>query len=169
MRSGSFTGRKVTNPIPIPNSAPPQIVIGSYPEFLSLKSVGTSTLPGNDELLGISTTALTSSASSINAIDDTSHPSLYEAEEAEHNIYGKLIKERFRKLSEVVEDIARTLPNHQQRQDEKRDITDDDEILSTMDWVDTTGRTAFNSTHVSRFDINQEDNGHAFITTSKNN
>ncbi|CAF4212741.1 unnamed protein product [Rotaria sp. Silwood2] len=146
MRSSSLTSRRVTNPLPIPNSVSPQIIVGPYSEFLSIKSSGASTLPANDELLGIGTTTLsTSSSSSVNIIDDASYPALYEAEETEHNIYGKLIKERFRKLSEVVEDIERTLPRHQQRQDDKRDkcdITDDDETLSTMDWVDTTGHVA---------------------------
>jgi hypothetical protein len=170
MRSGSFTGRKSTNPLPIPSSAPPQIVVGTYPEYLTIKSTTAATLTGNDERLPIGTTALSSSTSSINATDDTSHLSLYAAEETEHNIFGKLIKERFRKLSEVVEDIERTLPSHQQRQDDKRekcDITDDEEVLSTMDWVDTTGRTAYNSTHVSRYNINQEENGDTFLATSK--
>ncbi|CAF4791975.1 unnamed protein product, partial [Rotaria sp. Silwood2] len=105
-------------------------------EFLSIKSSGASTLPANDELLGIGTTTRSTSSTLVNVIDDTGHPGLYEAEETEHNIYGKLIKERFRKLSEVVEDIERTLPRYQQRQDDKRDkcdITDDDETLSTMD------------------------------------
>ncbi|CAF3955411.1 unnamed protein product [Rotaria sp. Silwood1] len=136
MRSSSLTSRKVTNPLPIPNSVPPQIIVGPYSEFLSIKSSGASTLPANDELLGIGTTTLSTSSTSVNVIDDTNHPGLYEAEETEHNIYGKLIKERFRKLSEVVEDIERTLPRHQHRQDDKRDkcdITDDDETLSTMD------------------------------------
>jgi hypothetical protein len=167
MRSSSFTGRKVSHPIPIPNSATPQIV-GSYPEFISLKSSGGSTLTANDERLGLGTTALTASSSSLNVPDDTSHPSLYQAEETEHSIFGKLIKERFRKLSEVVEDIERTLPSHQQRHGDKGDTTDDDETLSTMDWVDTTGRTACNSTRVSRFDVNQDENGHHFIATSRN-
>jgi hypothetical protein len=162
MRSSSFTGRKVTNPLPIPTSAAPQIVVGSYPEFLTIKSSTAATLAANDELLGLGTTALSASSSSISIPDDTSHPGLYEAEETEHNIFGKLIKERFRKLSEVVEDIERTLPSHQQRQGDKCDTTDEDETLSTLDWVDTTGRTAYNSTHVSRFDINQEENGHHF-------
>jgi hypothetical protein len=36
-----------------------------------------------------------------------------------------------------------------------------------MDWVDTTGRTANNSTRVSRHDINQEENGITFLPTSK--
>ncbi|CAF3851913.1 unnamed protein product [Rotaria sp. Silwood2] len=170
MRSSSFSSRKATNPLPTPNSAPPQIIVGSYSEFLSIKSSGVSALPPNDERLGIGTTTLsTSSSSSVNIIDDASYPGLYEAEETEHNIYGKLIKERFRKLSEVVEDIERTLPRHQQRQDDKRDkcdITDDDETLSTMDWVDTTGRVAYNSTHVSRFDVNQDENGHTFTATT---
>ncbi|CAF3868246.1 unnamed protein product, partial [Rotaria sp. Silwood1] len=152
------------------NSVPPQIIVGPYSEFLSITSSGASTLPANDELLGIGTTTLSTSSTSVNVIDDTSHPGLYEAEETEHNIYGKLIKERFRKLSEVVEDIERTLPRHQHRQDDKRDkcdITDDDETLSTMDWVDTTRRVAYNSTHVSRFDISQDENGQTVIATSK--
>jgi hypothetical protein len=166
MRSGSFTTRKVTNSLPISNTAPPQIVVGSYQEFLAMKN--TTTLTANDERLGIAATTLSASSTSINVPDDTSHLSLYAAEETEHNIYGKLIKERFRKLSEVVEDIERTLPSHQQRQDEKCDTTDDDETLSTMDWVDTTGRTTYNSTRVSRFDINQDEHGHQFIATSKN-
>ena len=69
---------------------------------------------------------------------------------------------------QVVEDIERTLPSHLQRQDDRRDITDDEETLSTMDWVDTTGRTAYNSTRVSRSDINQEENGQIFVATGKN-
>jgi hypothetical protein len=162
MRSGSVTGRKVTNPLPIPSSAPPQIVVGSYPEFLT----------SNDERLPLGATGLSASTSSINATDDTSHQSLHAAEETEHNIFGKLIKERFRKLSEVVEGIERTLPSHQQWQGDKHDksdTTDDEEVLSTIDWVDTTGRTANNSTHVSRFDINREENVDTFLaTTSKN-
>ena len=89
--------------------------------------------------------------------DDGSHQSLYQAEETEHSIYGKLIKERFRKLSEVVEDIERTLPSHQQRHDEKCDTIDDDETLSTIDWIDTAGRLTFNSTRASRIDVNQDD------------
>jgi len=168
MRSSSFTGRKGTNPLPIPASAPPQIVVGSYSEFITIKSSNAGTLVVNDERLSLGTAALSASSSSINIPDDTSHPSLYEAEETEHNIFGKLIKERFRKLSEVVEDIERTLPSHQQRQGEKCDITtDDDETLSNLDWIDTAGRTAYNSTHVSRFDINQEENGHHFSATSE--
>lgn len=169
IRSSSFTGRKGTNPLPIPTSAAPQIVVGSYPEYLTLKSANASMLTVSDERLGIGTAGLSASTTSINVPDDTSHPSLYEAEETEHNIYGKLIKERFRKLSEVVEDIERTLPSHQQRQDGTSHITDDDETLSTMDWVDTTGRTAYNSTRVSRYDVNQEDNEHNFMATSKKN
>jgi hypothetical protein len=171
MRSSSFTTRKVTNPLPIPNSALSQIVGAGYSELLSIKSSVISTLTPNDERLGIGTAALSTSTSSVTIPDDTSHPGLYEAEETEHNIYGKLIKERFRKLSEFVEDIERTLPNHQHRQDEKHDkcdTTDDDETLSTIDWVDTAGRTAYNSTHVSRFDINIDDNGQNLIVTSKN-
>jgi hypothetical protein len=170
MRSGSFTGRKPTNPLPIPSSAPPQIVVGTYPEFLNIKNSTAGTLTGNDERLPLGATGLSASTSSINTVDDTNHQSLHAAEETEHNIFGKLIKERFRKLSEVVEDIERTLPSHQQRHDDKRekcDTTDDEEVLSTMDWVDTTGRTANNSTRVSRYDINQEENGITFLPTSK--
>ncbi|CAF0916482.1 unnamed protein product [Rotaria sordida] len=171
MRSLSFSNRKITNPIPIPNSAAPQIIAGGYSEFLALKTSVTSALSVNDERLGIGTTTRSASSSSVNIIDDTNLPGLYEAEETEHSIYGKLIKERFRKLSEVVEDIERTLPRHQQRQDDKRDkcdMTDDDETLSTIDWVDTTGRVAYNSTHASRFDVNQDENEHTFIATGMN-
>ena len=113
MRSSSFTARKGTNPLPIPSSAPPQIVVNSYSELLAMKNSGPLALVTSDERLGIGTTTLSASSSSVNAIDDTTHPELYEAEETEHNIFGKLIKERFRKLSEVVEDIERTLPKHQ--------------------------------------------------------
>ncbi|CAF0940636.1 unnamed protein product [Adineta steineri] len=154
MRSASFTGRKVTNSLPIPSSAPPQIIVGGY--------CGTSAT--SDERSGTGPTAL-SASSSVSALEDSSH--LYQAEQTETNIYGKLIKERFRKLSEFVEDIERTLPNHQQR--DKCDTTDDDETLSTMDWVDTNGRTTYNSTRVSRYDINQEDNGQNLLTTTIQN
>lgn len=168
MRSGSFSNRKATNPLPIPTSAPPQIVVGSYPEYLSMKS--TATLIATDERLPIGATGLGESSSSLNVPDDSSHANLYEAEETEHHIFGKLIKERFRKLSEVVEDIERTLPSHQQRHDDQQEtdrITDDEEVLSTMDWVDTTGRTAYNSTHVSRIDISRDDHGDVFLSSSK--
>ena len=171
VRSASFTNRKATNPLPIPTSAPPQIVVGSYAEFMAMKTSAPSSLTINDEYLGPGATGLSASSTSINALDEINHPSLSKAEETEHNIYGKLIKERFRKLSEVVEDIERTLPSHQQRQDSKQDkcdITDDDETLSTMDWVDTTGRTAYNSARVSRVNINEEENGITFIESSKN-
>jgi hypothetical protein len=171
MRSSSFSNRKATNPIPVPNSAPPQIVVGSYPEFLSLKTSIPSTITASEERLGMSgaTTILRASTSSLNVAEDTSHQNLYEAEETEHNIFGKLIKERFRKLSEVVEDIERTLPSHQQRRGDKCDTTDDDETLSTIDWVDTAGRMTFNSTRVSRFDINQDEIGQNLIATGTNN
>ncbi|CAF3772213.1 unnamed protein product [Rotaria socialis] len=168
IHSSSFSNRKGTNPIPIPVSAPPQIVVGSYTEFLSMKNIAPTTLPTNDDRLGIGPTALSASSSSINVIDEINYPGLYEAEETEHNIFGKLIKDRFRKLSEVVEDIERTLPRHQQRQDEKRDkcdMIDDDETLSTMDWVDTTGRVAYNSAHVSRFDVSQDEDGQHLMAT----
>ena len=49
----------------------------------------------------------------------------------------------------------------------KCDITDDDETLSSLDWVDATVRTAYNSTRVSRFDINQDDSGQHLVTTRK--
>lgn len=172
IRSSSMSSRKGTNSGPIANAAAPQIVVGSYADYLSIKSSTAPTLPTNDERLTVGATALSASSSSVNAIDETSHPCLYEAEETENSIFGKLIKERFRKLSEVVEDIERTLPSHHQRHDDKRDkcdITDDDETLSTIDWVDTNGRVAYNSTHVSRFDINQDENGQNFIATCKNN
>ncbi|CAF4587119.1 unnamed protein product, partial [Rotaria magnacalcarata] len=74
-----------------------------------MKNAAPTTLPTNDDRLGIGTTALSVSSSSVNVIDEINYPGLYEAEETEHNIFGKLIKERFRKLSEVVEDIERTL------------------------------------------------------------
>lgn len=171
IRSGSISSRKASNPLPIPASAPPQIVVGSYPEFLTIKTSNPSILPSTEERLGIATSTLSVSSSSVNVIDETGHPGLYEAEETENTIYGKLIKERFRKLSEVVEDIERTLPRHQQHQEDKRDkcdLIDDDETLSAMDWVDTTGRVAYNSTHVSRFDISQDENGQHFVGTGIN-
>ncbi|UJR35885.1 hypothetical protein I4U23_028628 [Adineta vaga] len=156
IRSSSFNTRKAAmNPIQIPSSAPPQIVVGAYS--------GTSAFANNDERLGITATTLSTSSTSVNGPDDTSHPSLYEAEETENNIYGRLIKERFRKLSEFVEDIERTLPSHQSRQGDNCDITDDDETLSNMDWVDTTGRTIYNSMRASQFDINQEDQGQTVL------
>ena len=169
MRSGSFSNRKNTNPLPIPTSAAPQIVVGSFPEYLSMKSTAV-TLITTDERLPIGTAGLGGSSSSLNVPDDGSYANLYEAEEAEHHIFGKLIKERFRKLSEVVEDIERTLPSHQQRHEDHQEIdqnTDDDEVLSTMDWVDTNGRTTYNSTHVSRFDISRDEHGDVFLSTSK--
>jgi hypothetical protein len=172
IRSSSITSRKGTNPHPIPTSAPPQIVVGSYAEFFAIKNPAPLTLTINDERLGNGASTLSASSSSVNAPDDTCHPELYEAEETEHNIFGKLIKDRFRKLSEVVENIERTLPSHQLRQDDRRDkcdITDDDDTLSNLDWVDTTGRTAYNSTRVSRVDINQDENGQHLVTTRKNN
>lgn len=166
MRSGSFTRRKSTNAVPIPSSAPPQIVVGSFPEYLA------TTLIGNDDrmTIGGGGGALGGSNSSLNAPDDSSNANLCEAEETEHHIYGKLIKERFRKLSEVVEDIERTLPSHQQRHDDQQDndrLMDEEEVLSTMDWVDTTGRTTYNSIHVSRLDVNQDDHEEAFLPSSK--
>ena len=163
--SSSYTARKATNPSSIPISAPSQSVTGSYS---AMKNSSSSALTTNDERLAIGTATLSTSSSSLNMIDDTNRPDLHEAEEAEHNIYGKLIKERFRKLSEVVEDIERTLPSHQQHFDNKSDkcdITDDDETLSTIDWVDTNGLVAYNSTRVSYFDINQDENEN-FIATS---
>lgn len=169
MRSGSFTRRKSTNPVPIPSSAPPQIVVGSFPEYLTMKSTA-GTLMGNDDRMPIGTGALGGSSSSLNLPDDSSNANLCEAEETEHHIYGKLIKERFRKLSEVVEDIERTLPSHQQRHNDQQEtdrLMDEEEALSTMDWVDTTGRTTYNSTHVSRFDVNQEDHEDTFLASSK--
>ena len=170
LRSSSFGNRKATNPIAIPGSAPPQIIINPYNELLSMTASAASALPNSDERLALSNASLCASSSTLNVPEDNSHHNLYKAEETEHSIYGKLIKERFRKLSEVVEDIERTLPNHQQRHDskhEKCDIIDDDETLSTLDWVDTTGRTAFNSTRVSRYDINQEDPATHFMGTGK--
>ena len=159
LRSSGYSNRKVTNPIPIPTTAPPQIIVGAYSELLSLKSTSTSTSIVNDERLVIGTSASMGGLSStmLSVPDDSSHQNLYQAEETEHNIYGKLIKERFRKLSEVVEDIERTLPSHQQRHEEKCETIDDDETLSTIDWIDTAGRLAFNSTRASRIDVNQDD------------
>lgn len=169
VRSSSFTSRKGINARQIPSSAPPQIIIGPFQELLTMKNSGSATLTVNDERLPIGANALSASTTSINLCDESNNPGLYEAEETEHNIYGKLIKERMRKLSEVVEDIERTLPSHQERQDSKHDkcniINDDDETLSSMDWVDTTGRTAYNSTRISRLDINQEENDQPFIDT----
>lgn len=152
-------------------TTPPIIVNTCYSELLTIKVPATSNLTSNDERLGLGTTSIGASSTSLLVVDETSQQ-LYKAEETEHSIYGKLIKERFRKLSEVVEDIERTLPSHQQRQDgkhDKCDTTDDDETLSTMDWVDTTttGRIACNSTRISRFDINQEDTTANFIVDGK--
>ena len=135
-----------------------------------MKASAASALPNSDELLALSNASLCTSSSTLNVPEDNSHHNLYKAEETEHSIYGKLIKERFRKLSEVVEDIERTLPNHQQRHDskhEKCDIIDDDETLSTLDWVDTAGRMVFNSTRASRYDINQDESATHFMGTGK--
>lgn len=170
MRSSSFGNRKVSNPVAIPGSAPPQIIVNSYNELLSIKTSAGSALPSNDERLA--SASLCTSSSTLNVPEDSTHQNLYKAEETEHSIYGKLIKERFRKLSEVVEDIERTLPSHQQRRDskhEKCDIIDDDETLSTLDWVDTAGRMAFNSTRASRYDINQDEPGTHFMATGECN
>jgi hypothetical protein len=174
LRASNFNNRKGNNTLSMGGSTQPQIMVNAYTELLAMKGSVSSTLPSSDERLGIGGSApLYASSSSLNVPDDTSHKNLYKAEETEHNIYGKLIKERFRKLSEVVEDIERTLPSHQQRHDckhDKCDIIDDDETLSTLDWVDTgAGRVAFNSTRVSRFDVNQDEMGSNFIATGKSN
>lgn len=162
IRSASFTGRKPTAPLPVPASAPPQIVVGAYG--------GLSAFGNTEERLGIGATALSASSTSVNVVDDTSQPALYQAEETENKIYEKLIKDRFRKISEFVEDIERTLPSHQARYEgahEKCDTTDDDETLSAMDWVDPTGRTTYNSTRVSRYDVNQEEHTPNLLVSSK--
>ena len=170
VRSSSFNSRKSVSARQIPSSAPPQIIIGPFQELLTMKTPVPSSLTVNEERLPLGANTLSVSTTSINLCDEANNAGLHEAEETEHNIYGKLIKERLRKLSEVVEDIERTLPSHQERRDskhEKRDImNDDDETLSTMDWVDTTGRTAYNSTRVSRLDVNQDENDHAFTGTN---
>ena len=165
LRPSGYPNRKLTTPIP--TTAPPQIIVGAYSELLSLKSTSVSTSIAHDERLVIGTSASMVGISSalLNVPDDSSHQNLYQAEETEHSIYGKLIKERFRKLSEVVEDIERTLPSHQQRHDEKCDTIDDDETLSTIDWIDTAGRLAFNSTRASRIDVNQDDPDQHVIAT----
>ncbi|CAF1489539.1 unnamed protein product, partial [Adineta ricciae] len=160
MRSASFTGRKVTNPVAIPVSAPPQIVVGTY--------TSPSAFGPTNERLTVAATTRSASSSSVNGPDETSQSALHAAEETENNIYGKLIKERFRKLSEFVEDIERTLPSHQARQDEKHDTTDDDETISNMDWVDTTARSTYNSIRASQFDINQDDQSQILVTTIEN-
>ena len=170
LRSSSFSSRKAVNAASIPSSAPPQIIVNSYSELLSMKASVASTLSSSDERLSLGTANLCTSSSTLNVPDDSSHQNLCKAEETEHSIYGKLIKERFRKLSEVVEDIERTLPNHQQRREskhEKCDIIDDDETLSTLDWVETSGRMAFNSTRASRCDINQDEPGTQFMAAGE--
>ena len=172
-RSSSFSQRLVNPSHSLPNSTAPSALGHPFSELPTIKVLPSSSLTTNDERLGIGTTNIGGSGSTLTLPDDTSHQNLYKAEETEHSIYGKLIKERFRKLSEVVEDIERTLPSHHQRHEHKQDksdITDDDETLSTLDWVDTaTGRVACNSTRVSRFDVNQEEITTELIGNGKKN
>jgi hypothetical protein len=159
--SSSFSNRKGSTNVSAAGSATSQMMVNAYGERMGSKNVLVTALSANEDHLTITTNPMRASSSSLDISDENAHQNLSQAEETEHNIYGKLIKERFRKLSEVVEDIERTLPSHQQRHDSKHDkcdIIDDDETLSTLDWVDTTCQVMYSSERASRFDPHREEN-----------